>query len=161
MANSARRARTSRRPTSRILCGPAQGSSEAEETPLLNAAPPMMRAMIIVALDTGMTKGENARPSVQGHRLDRPNDHAAGRDHEERPDSGDPCRNATIEVRSRMAPTRRLESGQAFTSASHIEPAETIEFASIDKLRQDNELNGGPPGDRTRDTVIKSHVLYH
>jgi hypothetical protein len=22
-------------------------------------------------------------------------------------------------------------------------------------------FNGGPPGDRTRDTVIKSHVLYH
>ncbi len=21
--------------------------------------------------------------------------------------------------------------------------------------------NGGPPGDRTQDTVIKSHVLYH
>ena len=23
------------------------------------------------------------------------------------------------------------------------------------------ESNGGPPGDRTRDTLIKSQVLYH
>ena len=29
--------------------------------------------------------------------------------------------------------------------------------------RRCNEISkrGGPPGDRTRDTVIKSHVLYH
>ena len=28
-------------------------------------------------------------------------------------------------------------------------------------LQKHSEKFGGPPGDRTRDTVIKSHVLYH
>ena len=27
--------------------------------------------------------------------------------------------------------------------------------------RETPNFIGGPPGDRTRDTVIKSHVLYH
>src|SRR5215813_4005555 len=31
----------------------------------------------------------------------------------------------------------------------------------IDDLMQHSGKTGGPPGDRTRDTVIKSHVLYH
>ena len=31
----------------------------------------------------------------------------------------------------------------------------------LTKLVRTNNLRSGPPGDRTQDTVIKSHVLYH
>jgi integrase len=66
-----------------------------------------------------------------------------------------------------QAAAGRLESGKSFTSASHsrrTEAVETQEQASQSdaNMMQDNGLDcGGPPGDRTRDTVIKSHVLYH
>lgn len=33
--------------------------------------------------------------------------------------------------------------------------------ARVAKLAKLSTKQSGPPGDRTRDTVIKSHVLYH
>jgi len=61
----------------------------------------------------------------------------------------------------------RLESGKTFTSASQTrtnEDSDVVEHASGSDANL-SDLNGlggdGPPGDRTRDTVIKSHVLYH
>jgi len=66
-----------------------------------------------------------------------------------------------------QAAAGRLESGKTFTSASQTRPPNDAaradsKSASDSKARQDNDLKvGGPPGDRTRDTVIKSHVLYH
>jgi hypothetical protein len=61
----------------------------------------------------------------------------------------------------------RLESGKTFTSASQsvlntkTETANPL-LAADDNSQEWNKLeSGGPPGDRTRDTVIKSHVLYH
>ena len=49
-----------------------------------------------------------------------------------------------------------------FTTASQMESAGTAsESALAENELQDKELVDGPPGDRTRDTVIKSHVLYH
>jgi len=62
---------------------------------------------------------------------------------------------------------RRLESGKTFTSASQSEPNPKSEGTDSPASSGDNALDGkeletgGPPGDRTRDTVIKSHVLYH
>ena len=40
---------------------------------------------------------------------------------------------------------------------------ELIPFAESGEqmVQGHQESGGGPPGDRTRDTVIKSHVLYH
>ena len=61
----------------------------------------------------------------------------------------------------------RLESGKTFTSASQSGSNTKTETANPllstdDNDQHRNELeSGGPPGDRTRDTVIKSHVLYH
>jgi hypothetical protein len=43
----------------------------------------------------------------------------------------------------------------------HIEPRHLPAFFALCKLFVVCQLSGGPPGDRTRDTVIKSHVLYH
>ena len=33
--------------------------------------------------------------------------------------------------------------------------------SSNEPISNDQISNGGPPGDRTRDTLIKSQVLYH
>src|SRR5206468_3966911 len=56
---------------------------------------------------------------------------------------------------------QQLERGKTFTSASQIITPETrSESDEGSNPLENNELNGGPPGDRTRDTVIKSHVLY-
>ena len=80
-----------------------------------------------------------------------------------------------------QAAARRLESGKSFTSASQTHAATNAtradsEAASDGKVEQPNDFEiglpsearsqfrrakDGPPGDRTRDTVIKSHVLYH
>jgi integrase len=66
-----------------------------------------------------------------------------------------------------QAAAGRLESGKSFTSASQTHAASDVarpdsRSASDSKVRQANNFKaGGPPGDRTRDTVIKSHVLYH
>jgi len=66
-----------------------------------------------------------------------------------------------------QAAAARLESGKSFTSASQTRAPNGVdradsESASDSKVRQPNDFEaGGPPGDRTRDTVIKSHVLYH
>jgi hypothetical protein len=61
----------------------------------------------------------------------------------------------------------RLEAGKTFTSASQSGPNTETKIANPPVSSDDNALegndleSGGPPGDRTRDTVIKSHVLYH
>ena len=39
--------------------------------------------------------------------------------------------------------------------------AGTTEASDAEALRKILGKIGGPPGDRTQDTVIKSHVLYH
>jgi len=66
-----------------------------------------------------------------------------------------------------QAAAGRLESGKSFTSPSQTRAASDVarpdsESAADRKVQQANSFKaGGPPGDRTRDTVIKSHVLYH
>jgi hypothetical protein len=51
-----------------------------------------------------------------------------------------------------------LSSSESTGQESVDEPAE----ADDDNPLCEGELAvGGPPGDRTQDTVIKSHVLYH
>ena len=45
--------------------------------------------------------------------------------------------------------------------SADAETAPSMPTPSVNS-QSENELEGsGPPGDRTRDTVIKSHVLYH
>jgi hypothetical protein len=62
---------------------------------------------------------------------------------------------------------RLLEDGKTFqnlSSSDSANPKLADESAeeSADNEPTSNELEvGGPPGDRTQDTVIKSHVLYH
>ena len=58
----------------------------------------------------------------------------------------------------------RLESGKTFTSASQSDPNAEPEGTDPPASKGDNTLegkeleSGGPPGDRTRDTVIKSRA---
>ena len=60
-----------------------------------------------------------------------------------------------------------LEDGKTFQNLSSSEPSqqepaeESEEENSVNSLAEPDLVVGGPPGDRTRDTVIKSHVLYH
>jgi hypothetical protein len=60
-----------------------------------------------------------------------------------------------------------LEDGKTFQNLSGSDSAGTelgdeAAEETADNDTADNELEvGGPPGDRTQDTVIKSHVLYH
>jgi hypothetical protein len=62
---------------------------------------------------------------------------------------------------------RLLEDGKTFQNlSSSAKSAEESAGESggpkSDNLSREEGLEfGGPPGDRTRDTVIKSHVLYH
>jgi hypothetical protein len=62
---------------------------------------------------------------------------------------------------------RLLEDGKTFQNLSSSDSAKTelddeSELGNADNDSACNELEvGGPPGDRTQDTVIKSHVLYH
>ena len=54
----------------------------------------------------------------------------------------------------RVGSFRRLQ-GQFFGTV------ETPQAGIVVKLRKNTRIVGGPPGDRTRDTLIKSQVLYH
>ena len=60
-----------------------------------------------------------------------------------------------------------LDDGKVFqnlSSSGEARHAGTDEGANetADNSLSEGELGiGGPPGDRTQDTVIKSHVLYH
>lgn len=60
-----------------------------------------------------------------------------------------------------------LEDGKTFQNLSSSESAsddsapESVEQSADNLLSEGDLADGGPPGDRTRDTVIKSHVLYH
>ena len=62
---------------------------------------------------------------------------------------------------------RMLEDGKTFQNLSSSDYAKEDSVddppeEDADNQHPSNELAvGGPPGDRTQDTVIKSHVLYH
>lgn len=61
-----------------------------------------------------------------------------------------------------QAAAAKLERGHTVTIPSQTEEVVAAdENEAGDKDLSDSELVGGPPGDRTQDTVIKSHVLYH
>jgi hypothetical protein len=55
--------------------------SEEEEAKILSFAPPHLRSLMIVALDTGMRRGEMLALRLPGHRLRPRTDHAARRNH--------------------------------------------------------------------------------
>ena len=62
---------------------------------------------------------------------------------------------------------RMLEDGKTFQNLSISDTARQESAAqssaenAANTLAEGDLVNGGPPGDRTQDTVIKSHVLYH
>ena len=65
------------------------------------------------------------------------------------------------------AAAKKLEDGKTFqklsSSAGNVRrPTRNPDKKNGEKVLEERRLvNGGPRGDRTRDTVIKSHVLYH
>ena len=62
---------------------------------------------------------------------------------------------------STQAAVAALNALIAARSASFFDEKTSDEFDAGEKFAEQSDLDGGPPGDRTRDTVIKSHVLYH
>ena len=62
---------------------------------------------------------------------------------------------------------KKLEEGKPFQKVSSSDLKTNCKKTKSEvkerrnSLAQNDLLIGGPPGDRTRDTVIKSHVLYH
>jgi len=73
----------------------------------------------------------------------------------------------TQTLESLQSAARKLEDGKSFqissSSAGQTAPADKkpAEESEQNSLTDKGLQVGGPPGDRTRDTVIKSHVLYH
>ena len=66
-----------------------------------------------------------------------------------------------------QAAARKLEEGKTFQKVSSSAPetdrapSDSREEETYKQLADRKLEIGGPRGDRTRDTVIKSHVLYH
>ena len=57
--------------------------------------------------------------------------------------------------------SRKLESLMGTISGTKARSDAEAMRDRFEKLAKLSGKFGGPPGDRTRDTVIKSHVLYH
>jgi integrase len=75
-------------------------------------------------------------------------------------------RNRDVDWRARPDPMLTIRWGNAKSRKERQVPltsARVVRFLKVARptIAKTPNFIGGPPGDRTRDTVIKSHVLYH